>query len=128
MISAKQFPLFWKPLGKEEISALVLIGFSAIGIFILNTGFFIQQGKKAYKYICEIKDKIPIWYAQAEQTYETWKMNITWTCNAIRIVCIPESWSGAATVGSVIPLDEIERKRTSTAACSASRSTSTGMG
>jgi hypothetical protein len=129
MISAKQFPLFWKPLGKEEISALVLIGFSAIGIFILNTGFFIQQGKKAYKYICEIKDKIPIWYAQAEQTYETWKMNITWTCNACRIICIPESSSYGAskveredlyreisasfksTVGSVIPIDDIERKR-----------------
>ena len=47
----------------------VLIGFSAIGIFILNTGFFIQQGKKAYKYICEIKDKIPIWYAQVCRSF-----------------------------------------------------------
>jgi len=128
MISSKQFPLFWKPMGKEQISALVLIGVSALAILVINLGFFYKQGKKAYKYICEIKDKLPIWYAQAEQTYETWKMNITWTCNACRIVCLPDSISGASkveredlyrelsasfknTVGSVIPLDEIERKR-----------------
>jgi hypothetical protein len=85
-MATPEFPFSVKALWKEEISALVLIAYSALTIIILNLAFFYKMFFKAIAYIRDLKMKAKVWIEQAKQQWAVAKMVFFQCTGAIRIV------------------------------------------